>query len=95
MIYEQSRYETATVTPVADNNGVYHATVIPTRVVQPADVYTVHEVVFGDRLDSLAARAYGDPELWWRIADANPELAFPDELELNTLIKIPRLAVDT
>jgi hypothetical protein len=38
-----------------------------------------HEVVEGDRLDLVAARWYGDPELWWRIADANPA-AHPDEL---------------
>ncbi|MGY2012120.1 LysM peptidoglycan-binding domain-containing protein [Nocardia gipuzkoensis] len=38
-----------------------------------------HEVVEGDRLDLIAARWYGDPELWWRIADANPS-AHPDEL---------------
>ena len=28
-------------------------------------------VVEGDRRDLLAARHYGDVELWWRIADAN------------------------
>lgn len=38
-----------------------------------------HAVVGGDRLDSLAARYFGDPELWWRIADANVA-AHPDEL---------------
>jgi hypothetical protein len=31
----------------------------------------VHE---GDRRDLLAARHLGDPELWWRIADANGAL---------------------
>jgi len=38
-----------------------------------------HEVVQGDRLDLIAARWYGDPQLWWRIADANP-CSHPDEL---------------
>lgn len=38
-----------------------------------------HSVVQGDRLDVLASRYVGDPQLWWRIADANPELD-PDEL---------------
>jgi hypothetical protein len=28
-------------------------------------------VVEGDRRDTLAARHLGDPELWWRLADAN------------------------
>ncbi|MFC0111328.1 hypothetical protein [Kibdelosporangium aridum] len=28
----------------------------------------------GDRADVLANRYIGDPEQWWRIADANPVL---------------------
>jgi hypothetical protein len=31
-------------------------------------------VVEGDRRDLLAARHLGDPELWWRLADANAVL---------------------
>lgn len=38
-----------------------------------------HDVVEGDRLDLIGARYFGDPELWWRIADANPA-AHVDEL---------------
>jgi nucleoid-associated protein YgaU len=38
-----------------------------------------HAVVAGDRLDNIAHRYLGDPELWWRIADANLA-AHPDEL---------------
>ena len=30
-----------------------------------------HTVVAGDRLDNIAAAALGDPELSWRVADAN------------------------
>jgi hypothetical protein len=38
-----------------------------------------HAVEQGDRLDNLAARYLGDPELFWRICDANRALR-PDEL---------------
>jgi hypothetical protein len=31
-------------------------------------------VVGGDRLDTIAARAFGDPELFWRLVDGNREL---------------------
>lgn len=31
-------------------------------------------VVGGDRLDSVAARAFGDPELFWRLLDGQHEL---------------------
>jgi hypothetical protein len=33
-----------------------------------------HLVVQGDRLDLLASSYLADPELWWRIADANVTL---------------------
>ena len=35
----------------------------------PRSTYPVRE---GDRLDLLAAAAFGDSTAWWRIADANP-----------------------
>ncbi len=38
-----------------------------------------HTVNQGDRLDNIAARTLGDPELFWRICDAN-EVLRPDEL---------------
>lgn len=38
-----------------------------------------HQVVQGDRLDNLAAQYLGDPELFWRICDANRALQ-PAEL---------------
>ena len=38
-----------------------------------------HVVVAGDRLDNLAARCLGDPQHYWRIADANRAMR-PDEL---------------
>lgn len=31
----------------------------------------LHTVRPGERPDTIAAQVYGDPELWWRIADAN------------------------
>lgn len=92
MIFEESRYETATVLPIADNNGVYHATIIPGPVATVQE-YTVHVVQDGDRLDNLAGQAYGDAEFWWKIADANPNLAFPDELVPGTLLRIPKMTV--
>lgn len=39
-----------------------------------------YRVLEGDRLDRLAGQSLGDPELFWRLADANGALA-PRELE--------------
>jgi nucleoid-associated protein YgaU len=52
------------------------------RFVPPPDRFAPlreHTVVQGDRLDVLSARHLGDPELYWRICDANGALR-PDEL---------------
>ena len=38
-----------------------------------------HTVMRGERLDHLAAHYFGDPELFWRICDANRALR-PEEL---------------
>ncbi|HMC54298.1 MAG TPA: hypothetical protein VKH19_03935 [Gemmatimonadaceae bacterium] len=60
-------------------------------VPQPQDFETIseHVVVEGERLDHLAARYFGDPELFWRIADANGVLR-PEQLtdEAGTRIRI-------
>lgn len=39
----------------------------------------VHSVTQGERLDNIAAQFLGDPELFWRLADANGAMR-PEEL---------------
>ena len=43
------------------------------------DLLVEHAVVAADRLDNLAAHYLGDPELFWRLCDANNAL-HPEEL---------------
>jgi hypothetical protein len=43
------------------------------------EVIQEHVVSEGDRLDNLAAHYLGDPELFWRLCDANGAVR-PDEL---------------
>jgi nucleoid-associated protein YgaU len=42
-----------------------------------------YQVQQGDRCDSIAARLLGDPQLWWRLADANRTI---DPRELTATI---------
>lgn len=46
----------------------------PVRSAEPQTMDRSYRVIEGDRLDTLAARAYGIPERWWKIADASEEL---------------------
>jgi hypothetical protein len=52
------------------------------RFVPPAESFALlreHTVRAGDRLDQVAAMHLGDPEQFWRVADANGAVA-PEEL---------------
>lgn len=57
----------------------------------PADFEDLreHSVVEGDRLDNLAYQYLGDPEQFWRVADANAAM-HPDELtaEIGRTLRI-------
>ena len=50
------------------------------RVVRGKTGYVEHQLQPGDRLDTLAQAYYGDPRLWWAIAQANPDAFFPADL---------------
>lgn len=55
-------------------------------------VLSVHRVVERDRLDNIAFRYLGDPELFWRIADANGVLdpgVLTDQPGSEILITLP------
>jgi hypothetical protein len=76
-----SRYYGATVLKLERKPGETIAYLARRFVPQPGRFGTVQEctVVQGDRLDLIAAKYLGDPELYWRLCDANGALR-PDEL---------------
>jgi len=55
------------------------------RFVPPPESFQVlqeHTVTQGERIDNIAARYLGDPELFWRLCDANRAMR-PDDLVAN------------
>jgi len=56
-----------------------------------ADHRSMHVVRHGDRLDNIADDAYGDPDKWRAIAEAN-NLDDPTQLEPGYILIIPPLA---
>ena len=51
--------------------------------------YNSYVTKSGDTFALLATRVFGTPEDFWRIADVNPQVAFPDEIPVGTNIRIP------
>lgn len=92
-IYVGSRYEDDPVYRVLVD-GQYVPTVYhePPPFVQTFD-YGLHIASHGTRLDSLAQEYFGDPELGWVIANANPEVFYPDDIPVGTVLRIPNARV--
>lgn len=78
---------------------VHDAEQVTLKVTRARDVKTEpgvieHTLTEGDRLDLLALHYYNDDRKWWLILDANPEISYAGELEMDqyvgTRILIPR-----
>lgn len=89
-----SRYHGIPTKPLTQPGGktVVH---LSRRFVPPPERFNLlqeHVVVEGDRLDNLAARYLGDPDGFWRLADANngmrPE-ALTEEIGRRLRITLP------
>lgn len=88
-IYVGSRYEDATVDRVLGRDGVMHPTAFAAGLPAESTDFLTYIVIEGERLDQIASRMYGRPDLWWVIANANPDLMLPDPLEAGTVLRIP------
>lgn len=91
-VFDGSRYESALALRVPDAAGEVRPALY--SVIAPLSSgmnYRTYVVLEGDRLDLLAYRLYGDPQLWWVIANANPEYLFPDDLTPGSTIRLPTL----
>ncbi len=89
MFAKTSRYA-AIPTAVYTATDGREITYVTLRVIPPTAGIAAHTVVRGDRLDKLAFTYLGDPELFWRICDANSAL-LPDDLvaKPGTRLAIP------
>lgn len=67
----------------------------PRRILPPGGtrpLLTEHTVQQGDRLDLIANQYYGDPLLYWEIADANNAMKPEDLLRVGNRLLIPNLS---
>jgi len=88
-IYLDSRYSDGTLFKGKDaRNNTYVTTVYrywPTYL-KNVVMYEVKEV---DRIEDIAVRYLGNPSLWWKIMDLNPEVLDPFNITPGTLLRIP------
>ncbi|HEY44896.1 MAG TPA: hypothetical protein G4O11_13025 [Anaerolineae bacterium] len=89
MFFKGSRYESMATAKITDAKGK-EVTYKRIRFIPDVPATQQHTVVQGDRLDLIAHQYLRDPELFWRICDANKAM-LPDELvaEIGKRIRIP------
>ena len=44
----------------------------------------------GDTFEGLAAKLYNDGTRYWEIADINPQVDFPEDIPVGTVLRLPR-----
>jgi hypothetical protein len=89
MFFKGSRYENVETDSITNAQGQVirfkKVRFIPDTPAQAAVV-----VNQGERLDHIAQRVYQDPEIFWRICDANFALSPPDLVaESGRILKVP------
>lgn len=76
-----SRYTTST-NPITGD-------IIAVRKKKGTYNYTTYVTKNGETFESLSTRVFRDPTQYWRIADINPQIKYPDVIPAGTLIRLP------
>ena len=82
-----SRYDHTVVKHRPDGKRVLKPTMYPKIPIKDSDIFIYPR--FGDRLDNLAQKYYGDVSLWWIIAKANNLDKAEIGLNVEKQIRIP------
>jgi nucleoid-associated protein YgaU len=89
MIFVDSRYADGWVYVANDaRTGSYQNTV---RRTFPTKTNRFHTYTWlaGDRIDQVSYLFLGDPAVWWKIMDINPEIVNPFSITPGTVLRIP------
>ena len=82
-----SRYANTPLKKNKDGKRVFKPTMYPKIPIKDSDIFIYPK--FGDRLDNLAHKYYGDVSLWWIIAKANNLDKAEIGLNVEKQIRIP------
>lgn len=84
MIISGSRYTQSVVT--SDNQALQIAVKKPVET--PKRTVTI-STNYGDTFERIAAHVLGDSTQYWRIANLNPSIKFPDSIPVGITIIVP------
>ena len=84
MIFSNSRYTQSLVTE--DSQAIQIAI---KKTLDVTKRTTTISTKSGDTFERIAAHVLGDSTQYWRIANLNPSIRFPDIIPTNTILTIP------
>lgn len=89
MITENSRYRQAVITTEVGPDGETRQEMRAPFPRSRQITFTYYRVLSGDRVDTIAYRFFGNGQLWWMIADANPEVLDWTDLQPGLILRVP------
>jgi hypothetical protein len=89
MIFLDSRYADGRIFKVYDSRADNYQLSVRREWPSYAHTYFTYEWIATDRLDNIATRFLGNPEMWWKILDINPEILNPMSIAPGTQLRIP------
>ena len=89
MIYLDSRYADGPLLRAWDARNSTYTVAVLREWPEYGTRYSIYEWVETDRLDLIAWKFLGSPNLWWRILDINPEILDATSIAPGTQLRIP------
>lgn len=89
MIYLDSRYSNGPLIRAWNPKNENYVVAVLREWPVSAARFSIYEWVETDRLDIVAWKFFGNPGLWWRILDANPEIIDSTSIAPGTQLRIP------
>jgi nucleoid-associated protein YgaU len=89
MISSTSRYADSLLVTVTGPGGDDVVVITPSPAISYTFSYTYYILNGSDRVDNLSNAYYGDPTMWWKIGDANPQIMNWLDVEPAQIIRVP------
>ena len=89
MIYTDSRYADGQLVKTQDARKSNYSLAVFRETVSSSSEFYYYTWTVRDRMDLLAYRLLGSPDLWWKIMDFNPEIGNAFDIAPGTILRIP------
>lgn len=91
MIYSNSRYAEGLIFKAHDARKDNITIAVLRKGLPETKEFFYYTWVERDRIDLIADKFLGGPDMWWHIMDFNPEIMDPFNIPLGAVLRIPNV----